>query len=153
MPERGEQAPDFQLLNQDEKPVRLSDFRGKKVILFAFPQAFTGGCNAQACGFRDEFPRIEARNTVILGISPDSPEKLKQWKQEKNLQYDLLSDPKHKVLDAWSAWGKPLLGPIKLPRATRSVWVLDNNGRVINAQVGISPADSVRLALTAIGEE
>lgn len=152
MPDVGVQAPDFQLLNQDGKPVRLSDFRGRKVILFAFPQAFTSGCNAQACGFRDEFPKIEARNAVVLGISPDSPETLKKWKQDKNLQYDLLSDPDHKVLNEWSAWGRSLLGLIKLPRTTRSVWVLDNNGRVIDAEVGITPAESVQRALAAIGE-
>jgi thioredoxin-dependent peroxiredoxin len=143
-------APEFSLPNQEGKTIKLSDYRGKKVILFAFPQAFTGGCNAQACGFRDQFPKVEAGNAVVLGISPDMPETLKRWKQEKGLQYDLLSDPKHEVLDAWSAWGYSLLGLLTLPRTTRSVWVIDENGNVIDAQVGISPSESVRRALAAI---
>lgn len=150
MPDIGVQSPDFELPNQDGKTIKLSDFRGKKVILFAFPQAFTMGCNNQACGFRDQFPKVEAGNAVVLGISPDQPDTLKRWKQEKNLQYDLLSDPDHKVLDAWSAWGRSLLGLLTLPRTTRSVWVIGEDGKVIDAQVGISPGESVRRALVAI---
>ncbi|MGL4649035.1 MAG: peroxiredoxin, partial [Caldilineaceae bacterium] len=73
MPHTGEIAPDFELLNQDGKRVHLSDFRGQKVVLFVFPKANTMGCNAQACGFRDEFETIQAQNAVILGISTDLP--------------------------------------------------------------------------------
>ncbi|MBZ0288810.1 MAG: peroxiredoxin [Anaerolineae bacterium] len=150
MPGVGAQAPDFELPNQDGKPIKLSDFRGKKVILFAFPQAFTAGCTTQACGFRDQFPQVEAHNAVVLGISPDQPATLKSWKQEKGLQYDLLSDSDHKVLDAWAAWGISLFGLLTLPRTTRSVWVIGEDGRIIDAQVGISPKESVRRALAAI---
>ena len=150
MPDIGVQAPDFELLNQDGQTVKLSDLRGKKVILFAFPQAFTAGCTTQACGFRDQFPKVEAANAVVLGISPDKPETLKRWKAEKNLQYDLLSDPDHKVLDQWAAWGISLFGLLTLPRTTRSVWVIGADGKVLDAQVGISPNESVRRALEVI---
>lgn len=150
MPEIGELAPDFSLDNQDGKNVKLSDFRGRKVIIFAFPAAFTSGCTTQACGFRDEFPRFETKSAVVLGVSPDTPEKLKAWKDEKKLPYDLLSDPNHKMLTAWRAWGKHIIGPIKLPRVIRSFWVIDNNGRVVDGQVDISPLDSVQRALAAI---
>jgi peroxiredoxin Q/BCP len=153
MPDIAQQAPDFELSNQDGKRVKLSDFRGKKVILFAFPQAFTSGCNAQACGFRDEFPKFEAGNAVVLGISPDSPETLAKWKKAKNLPYDLLSDPKHEILDAWSAWGRSVFGLLTIPRTTRSVWVIDENGVVIDAQVGVMPGASVRRALAAVGQK
>jgi peroxiredoxin Q/BCP len=151
MPGVGELAPDFSLVNQDNKTVRLTDFRGRKVIIFAFPQAFTANCNAQACAFRDNFPKVEARNAVVLGISPDKPETLKRWKEAYQLPYDLLSDPDHKVLQAWGAWGKPLIGPIKLPRALRSYWVIDNNGRVVDVDVGVDPVASIEVALRAIG--
>lgn len=152
MPGIGAQAPDFELLNQEGKTVKLSDYRGKKVILFAFPQAYTMGCTTQACGFRDQFPKVEASNAVVLGISPDKPETLKSWKQDRNLQYDLLSDPDHKVLDAWSAWGLKLLGLVSLPRTTRSVWVIGEDGKILDAQVGISPTASVKRALEVIAK-
>ncbi len=84
---------------------------------------------------------------MVLGISPDQPEKLRDWKAKHELQYDLLSDPEHKVLDAWSAWGKSLFGLITIPRATRSVWVIDEDGKVIDAKVGINPSASVARAL------
>ena len=151
MPNIGEKAPDFELLNQDGKKVKLSDYRGKKVILFAFPQAYTAGCEMQVCGFRDQFPKIEAKGAVVLGISPDQPDKLKQWKADRGLQYDLLSDPEHQTLDAWHAWGRSLLGIITIPRTRRSYWVMDENGVVIDVQVGVTPGNSVAHALAAVG--
>lgn len=150
MPQIGSIAPDFELPNQDGKLVKLSDYRGKKVIIFAFPQAYTANCNAQACGFRDNFPKIEAQGAVVLGLSPDKPETLKKWKQDKNLQYDLLSDPDHVFLDAWNAWGRSLLGLITIPRTNRSFWVIDEKGVVIDTQLGVTPSVSVERALRAI---
>ncbi|MBI1282143.1 MAG: redoxin domain-containing protein [Anaerolineaceae bacterium] len=150
MPAIGETAPDFELLNQDSLPTRLKKYRGRKVIIFAFPQAYTAGCTEQACGFRDQFPQIEAENAVILGISPDKPDTLKRWKIENNLQYDLLSDPTHQTLQEWGAWGKPILGLIKLRRVNRSFWVINEEGVVIDEQRGISPTQSVERALKAL---
>jgi peroxiredoxin Q/BCP len=149
MPAVGEPAPDFELPNQDGKKVRLSDYRGKKVILFAFPQAYTAGCEMQVCGFRDQFPQIEAKGAVVLGVSPDQPEKLKQWKADRGLQYDLLSDANHTMLNAWNAWGMPFLG-FKVPRTLRSYWVIDENGMVIDMQLGVLPGASVKKALAAV---
>lgn len=146
----GQFVPDFELPNQDGKQVKLSDYRGKKVIIFAFPKAFTAGCNNQACGFRDEFPHLETANAVVLGISGDSEETLLKWKQAKRLPYDLLSDPSHAVLTKLNAWGMSLFGVINLPRIARSFWVIDEEGRVVDMQVGISPGASVRRALAAI---
>ena len=150
MPEIGKPAPNFTLLNQDSESISLSDYRGKKVILFAFPKANTMGCNAQACSFRDSFPQIESSNAVVLGISGDSPETLKQWKAMKNLQYDLLSDQEHTVLDAWQAWGMKVFNIFTIPTATRSYWVIDEDGIVIDMQVGVRPEASVQQALAAV---
>jgi len=151
MPNVGQQAPDFELLNQEGKTVRLSDLRGKKVVIFAFPKANTGGCNAQACAFRDELPRMESHNAIVFGVSTDSVETLKGWKQSKKLTYDLLSDPNHTFLEAWGAWGIPMLSIIKIPMAMRSYWVIDEQGKVIASQVGVGPSDSVEKALKAVG--
>ena len=151
MPNVGQLAPDFELQNQEGKTVHLSDYRGKKVVIFAFPKANTGGCNAQACAFRDELPRLESQNAIVLGVSTDSVETLKGWKQSKKLQYDLLSDPNHAFLEAWGAWGISVLSLIKIPMAMRSYWVIDEQGKVIASQVGVSPSDSVEKALKDVG--
>lgn len=150
MPTVGQIAPDFELLNQDGIPVRLSDFRGARVIIFAFPKANTMGCNNQACSFRDVFPRIESHNAVVLGVSSDSVDVLAGWKQRQKLPYDLLSDPAHKMLDAWDAWGFKLF-VIKLPiSATRSYWVIDERGILVDQQIGVRPRESVDKALAAV---
>jgi len=150
MPTVGQAAPDFELLNQEGQTVRLSDYRGKRVIIFAFPKANTMGCNNQACSFRDVFPQIESRNAVVLGVSSDSVEALAGWKRRQNLQYDLLSDPDHQMLEAWDAWGFRLL-VIKLPiSATRSYWVIDEHGTLVDQQIGVRPKESVDKALAAV---
>jgi len=148
----GDQAPDFELLSQDDKPIRLSDYRGRKVILFAFPQADTMGCNMQACGFRDEFPHIRSANAVVLGVSTDNTTTLQRWKQNKHFPYDLLSDPDHQMLEAWDAWGIPKLGLLRSPRTKRSYWVIDEAGTIIDMEINVGPKESVRKALMAVGE-
>jgi peroxiredoxin Q/BCP len=145
----GDAAPDFALVNQDGETVRLSDYRGKKVIIFAFPKAETLGCNNQACEFRDEFPKLESHNAVVLGVSADSPSELLTWKLNKKLPYDLLSDKDHTMLQAYGAWGMDI-GLFKLPVITRSVWVIDENGIIIDMQIGVAPKASVERAIRAL---
>jgi peroxiredoxin Q/BCP len=150
MPNVGEQAPDFELVNQDNQKVRLSDYRGKKVVLFAYPRADTPGCTTQACGFRDEVPRLKTSNAVVFGISADTPEDQLKWKQKYNLPYDLLCDPDHEVLEQWGAWGEKTSFGRTYDGIIRSHWVIDENGVVIDSQIGISPEDSVKRATKAI---
>jgi len=150
MPAIGEQAPDFELVNQDGETVKLSDFRGKKVILFAYPKAGTSGCTTQACGFRDELPKITESNAVVLGISPDAPDKLKKWQEDENLPYDLLSDPEHITLEAWGAWGEKSMYGKKYMGVIRSHWLIDENGVIADEQIKISPKKSVEKAVKAL---
>lgn len=151
MPAIGEMAPDFELPNQDGEMVKLSDLRGKKVILFAYPKAGTSGCTTQACGFRDEFPKIQSDNAIVLGISPDEPDKLKKWKEKEDLPYDLLSDTNHAVLEAWGAWGEKSMYGKKYMGAIRSHWVIGEDGTIIDEQLKISPKQSVEKAVKALG--
>lgn len=150
MPVKGEMAPDFELPNQNGDMVKLSDFRGQRVLLFAYPKAGTGGCTTQACGFRDEFPRFEAANTVVLGISPDEPDKLLKWKEKESLPYDLLSDPDSSVLETWGAWGEKSMYGKTYMGVIRSHWLIDVDGTIADEQVKISPNKSVELAVKAL---
>jgi peroxiredoxin Q/BCP len=150
MPTIGEQAPDFELPNQDGKTIRLSDFRGKKVVLFAYPAADTSGCTKQACGLRDNFPRIQAGNAIVLGLSPDTLEDLRKWKDKIKLPYDLLSDPDHKVLEQWGAWGEKTNYGKTYMGVIRSHWIIGEDGRILDARIKITPEDSVEKAVQAI---
>jgi thioredoxin-dependent peroxiredoxin len=150
MPNVGEAAPDFSLQNQDGKTVNLSDYRGKTVILFAYPKADTPGCTKQACGFRDHFPQISADGVVVLGISPDQPKDLAKWKKKQNLPYDLLADPDHSVLDAWGVWGERSMYGRKFMGVIRSHWVIDPDGKIADAQIGVSPEQSVAKAVEKV---
>lgn len=146
----GQPVPDFELPDQDGRMVKLSHYRGRPVVIFAFPRAGTLGCNNQACSFRDAFPQIRASDAAVLGISPDDVATLKEWKQSKKLQYDLLSDPEHNMLTAWGAWGYSLLGLISVPMARRSYWVIDENGLLMDQKIDVGPQESVQLALEAL---
>ena len=147
MPSAGEMAPDFELLNQRGETVKLSGYRGKKVLLFAYPKAGTPGCTTQACGFRDNFAQIETADAVVLGLSPDAPSALAKWIEEEGLQYDLLSDPEHKVLEAWDAWGEKSMYGKKYLGVIRSHWIIGEDGTVLDEQIKISPKESIAKAL------
>ena len=150
MPKPGDPFPDFELLNQDGNPVRLSDYRGRKLIVFAFPKANTPGCTTQACGFRDQFPNIDAGNAAVLGVSPDPPKKLRAWKDAQGFPYDLLSDPDHKLLDILGAWGERSMYGKKYMGVIRSHWVISEDGPVLDEQIKISPTESVARALKTL---
>lgn len=102
----GNQAPAFTLLNQQEKPVSLNDFRGKKVLIYFYPKALTPGCTTQACGLRDSKSELDELGLVVLGISPDAPKKLAQFIEKKELNFTLLSDPDHQVATQFGVWGE-----------------------------------------------
>ncbi|WP_143871887.1 thioredoxin-dependent thiol peroxidase [Catenovulum sediminis] len=102
----GDTAPDFTLLNQKEQPVSLSEtLKTHKALVYFYPKALTPGCTTQACSLRDTKQELEDLNTVVLGLSPDAPEKLEKFTQKHELNFDLLSDLDHKVADAFGVWG------------------------------------------------
>ncbi|MCI0710191.1 MAG: thioredoxin-dependent thiol peroxidase [Chloroflexi bacterium] len=150
MPAVGEIAPDFELRNQDGDTVKLSDFRGQKVILFAYPKAATPGCTTQACGLRDNFPMFQDNNATVIGISPDEPKALKKWQNAENLPYTLVSDPDHKVFEEWGVWGEKSMYGKTYMGVIRSHWVIDENGVIIDENVDISPKDSIEQAVKVI---
>lgn len=150
MPTVGELAPDFELLNQDGESIKLSDFRGQTVILFAYPKADTPGCTTQACGLRDNFPRFQDKDATVIGISPDEPEALKKWQAKIELPYTLVSDPDHKVLEAWGAWGeRNMYGNIYMG-VIRSHWVIGPDGVLVDENIKISPKKSIEQAVKVV---
>jgi peroxiredoxin Q/BCP len=142
----GDPLPDLQLHNQDGESVRLSDYRGRRLLLFAYPKAATPGCTKQACGFRDRLPEIDHAGATVVGLSPDPPAALKRWQEKEGLTYDLLSDPEHQLLEALGAWGEKSMYGRKYMGVIRSHWVIDVEGRIEEAQLKVSPTKSVELA-------
>ncbi|MDH2997820.1 thioredoxin-dependent thiol peroxidase [Pasteurellaceae bacterium LFhippo2] len=102
----GDNAPQFTLLDQNEQSVSLSQFQGKKVLVYFYPKALTPGCTTQACGLRDSKSELDELNLIVLGVSPDLPKKLLQFVEKKELNFTLLSDPEHQVADAFGVWGE-----------------------------------------------
>lgn len=152
MPVVGEQVEEFELFNQDGDKIRLGDYRGRKVIVFAFPKADASASDEQALAFRDAMPDIIESNAVVFGIGVEEPHELAAWKAQLELNFDLLSDPTHEVLSAWDAWGEMELKGRRFEAPIRSYWVINESGMVIDAQVRVTPADSVRQAMIAVEE-
>jgi peroxiredoxin Q/BCP len=150
MLEVGDVAPDFELISDEEEPVKLSDFRGQQVVLFFYPRADTPGCTVQACGFRDNYPVIEAAGATVLGISPDSPEDLAEWREAMGFPYLLLSDPDHAVADAYGVWGEKKSFGVTRQGIIRSHFVIDAEGKVADVQFKVKPQDSVDRAVAYV---
>ena len=106
----------------------------------------------QACGFRDNFANIETADAVILGLSPDEPAALAKWIEKEALQYDLLSDPEHQVLEAWHAWGEKSMYGKKYMGVIRSHWIIGEDGRVLDEQLKVSPKKSIEKALKFLAQ-
>ena len=128
----GSQAPIFTLLNQQEQPVSLNDFRGKKVLVYFYPKALTPGCTTQACGLRDSKSELDELGLVVLGISPDTPKKLAQFIEKKSLNFTLLSDPNHKVAEQFGVWGEKKFMGKTYDGIHRISFLIDENGKIIH---------------------
>ena len=147
----GEPAPDFELTSDQGKRIKLSNYRGKRVIVYFYPKDDTPGCTTQACGFRDRYPVIEEKNAVVLGISPDGIASHQQFKTKFNLPFTLLVDEDHAVAEKYGAWGEKSMMGKKYMGIIRSHFVIDEQGKIVDVQVNIKPTDSVEQALKMIG--
>ena len=145
--EVGQEAPDFELMSDESKTVKLSDFRGQRVLLFFYPKADTPGCTTQACGFRDNHPAIHNAGTTVLGISPDSVEKLKRWREKVHLPYNLLSDPDHVAAEAYGVWGEKKMYGKSYMGIIRSHFIVGADGRLEDVKYKVSPQQSIDDAL------
>lgn len=146
----GAQAPDFSAATESGEQVSLSSYRGKRVVLYFYPKDDTTGCTAQACGFRDAYPRIEEQNAVVLGISPDGVTSHRKFKTKYDLPFLLLADEDHAVAETYGAWGEKSNYGRKYMGILRSHYVIDEAGRIADVQLKVSPADSVERAVAAL---
>lgn len=126
-------APDFALPADDGSTVRLSELRGRKVILFFYPKADTPGCTIEACEFRDLQPDIRERGAEVFGISPDPVEDLVKFREKYGLPYRLLADPDHQVAEAYGVWAEKSMYGRKYMGVERSTFLIDEEGRVAKA--------------------
>ncbi len=124
----GDQAPEFALQNQNGDLVRLSDYKGKTVVVYFYPKAMTPGCTTQACGLRDANDAYAARDIVVLGLSPDPHERLKRFEGKYDLNFTLLSDEDHSVAEAYGAWGLKKFMGREFMGILRSTFVIDGDG-------------------------
>jgi peroxiredoxin Q/BCP len=148
----GDLAPDFEALTDTGETVKLSDYRGQRVILYFYPKDNTSGCTEQACGFRDNYPVVEAHNTVVLGISPDSVTSHQKFKAKHDLPFTLLVDQDHAIAEQYGVWGEKSMYGKKTMGILRSHFVIDEVGKILDVRVKVSPADSVKLALKVLTE-
>ena len=149
-PKVGEMAPDFEALTDTGDKVKLSDYRGRRVVLYFYPKDDTPGCTTQACGFRDNYPVIEERNAVVLGVSPDGMSSHQKFKAKFELPFTLLVDEDHAIAERYGVWGEKSNYGKTYMGILRSHFVIDEEGRIVDAHVKVSPSDSVELALKAL---
>lgn len=133
----GDMAPEFTLPDADGKPVPLTDYRGQKVIVYFYPAAMTPGCTKEACDFRDNLSSLAGSGYAVVGISPDEPAKLAQFREAEGLTFPLLSDPDRSVLDAYGVWGEKQLYGKPVTGVIRSTFVVDEDGRIEHAQYNV----------------
>jgi peroxiredoxin Q/BCP len=123
-------APDFTLTADDGSTVRLSELRGRRVLLYFYPKDDTPGCTTQACDLRDRFPEVMAKEVLVLGISPDSPKSHRKFRKKYNLPFQLLSDTDHKVAETYNVWKEKTLFGITYWGNERTSFLIDEEGRI-----------------------
>ncbi|WP_282785213.1 MULTISPECIES: thioredoxin-dependent thiol peroxidase [unclassified Nocardia] len=133
----GDTAPAFTLPDADGNPVSLSDFKGRKVIVYFYPAASTPGCTKEACDFRDNLAELNGAGIEVVGISPDKPAKLAKFRDNEQLTFALLSDPDKEVLTAWGAFGEKTMYGKKVTGVIRSTFLVDEHGKIEAAQYNV----------------
>ncbi len=133
----GDTAPAFGLPDADGNIVKLSDFKGRKVIVYFYPAASTPGCTKEACDFRDNLGELNDAGLDVVGISPDKPAKLAKFRDAEKLTFPLLSDPDRKVLEAWGAYGEKTMYGKTVQGVIRSTFLVDEKGKIALAQYNI----------------
>ena len=147
----GDAAPDFTLSDDRGGKVTLSDLRGQKVIVYFYPAAMTPGCTKEACDFSDSLDSLQAAGYTVLGISPDQPAKLAEFREHDGLTITLLSDPERQVLEQWAAYGEKKLYGKVVEGVIRSTFVVDETGKIEVAQYNVKATGHVAALRKKLG--
>ena len=151
MLEVGTKAPDFTLPDQNGNMHSLSEYRGKKVILYFYPKDNTAGCTKQACGFAERYPQFTEKGAVVLGVSKDSVASHKKFEEKYGLPFTILSDPELVAIQAYDVWqekknyGKTYMGVV------RTTYLIDENGKIVKAFEKVKAADNPEQMLGELG--
>ena len=146
----GEAAPDFTTTTDTGEIVSLSDLRGKKVVLYFYPKDDTPGCTKQACGFRDSYADFEAHGALVFGVSPQGEGSHAKFRAKYDLPFTLLVDEDHKIAETYGVWGEKKMYGRSYMGVTRSHFVIDEAGTIVDAQAKISPKESPTKALASV---
>jgi thioredoxin-dependent peroxiredoxin len=150
LPDVGDTAPTFELLDQDGQTVKLADFAGRTVVLYFYPKADTPGCTTQACGIRDRSGEYEAAGAVVLGVSPDEPKDLKKFADKYGLPFTLLSDAEHKVADDYGVWAEKSMYGRTYWGNQRATFIIDAGGKIAHVFPKVSPKTHDDVVLEAL---
>lgn len=150
-PEAGESAPDFEAVSETGEPIKLSDFRGQKVVLYFYPKADTPGCTTQSCTFRDNYDKFQERGVVVLGASPDTSEDQAAFKAKYNLPFTLIADADHAVSELYGLWTTREIErdgeKFQVTGTRRSTFIIDENGMVTWSKFGVDPTANTQEVL------
>jgi peroxiredoxin Q/BCP len=152
MLQEGTLAPDFTLPADGGGEVTLSDYRGKKVVLYFYPKDNTSGCTTEACSFRDDYSAILATGAVVLGVSPDSVKSHDGFKLKLSLPFALLSDPDHQVAEMYGAWGEKKMYGKAYMGIIRSTFVIDEGGKIVHVFAKVKPENHGQEVLAVLKE-
>lgn len=152
MLEAGTMAPDFTLKDKDGNEVSLSDFRGKKVVLYFYPKDNTSGCTAQACAYADNYPAFLEKDVTVIGVSRDSMEDHQKFAAKYNLPFILLSDPEKEVLQKYEVWTEKKMYGKQTMGVVRSSYLIDEEGRIAKVHANVKPEENAGQMLAEIGE-
>jgi thioredoxin-dependent peroxiredoxin len=146
----GDKAPDFSLTDQNGDTVKLSQFKGRKLLVYFYPKADTSGCVKQACSVRDAAPDFSGLNVAAVGISPDKPDKQKKFDEKYSLGFPLLSDVDNAVAKAFGAWGEKKMYGKTYEGIIRSAFLIDEYSVILNIWYKVSPADTASNVMKAL---
>lgn len=151
VPQVGQPAPDFEVKTDTGETVKLSDYRGQRVVLYFYPKADTPGCTKQSCAFRDDYSAYRQKKVVVLGASPDTPEEQAAFKAKYSLPFSLLADKDRTLANAYGVWQKMTTSDGKeYTGIRRSTFIIDENGIISHVFIGVDPANNSREMLALL---